>query len=177
MGLALDTQNCHDEHLCKAVLKSTNEWTTSGTNKLYYADIWPLILNSDLDLWAMDMGLARDTPTHYGEHLWQGILKSPDEWQSYSPDKLYYTHIWPLISKCDLDLWAMDMGLARDTPTHHGEHLCPVILKSPDEWQSYSPDKIGRTDARTYTQPPLWQLSRAHRKRARQKWFNKKVWM
>ena len=53
-----------------------------------------------------------------------------------------------LTSKCDLDLGAIDLGLARNTLSHDGQHLlshdsqhfCPVISKSIKEWQSYGPD-------------------------------------
>ena len=31
------------------------------------------------------------------------------------------------LSKCDLDLGATDLGLARDILSHDGEHFCKVI--------------------------------------------------
>ena len=40
------------------------------------------------------------------------------------------------------------MGLVRDTPTHHDEHFYQVIWKYNNDFWSYSPDKVGRTDVR-----------------------------
>ena len=103
--------------------------------------------------------------------LWQlsrataGEINNPNEWWIYSLDKLYYAHIKPLTLKCDLDLWARDMGLVRNMLSPHGEHLCQVSSKSVNKWWIYSPDKMGWTgiwtNERIYTKPLLWQLSQA----------------
>ena len=41
---------------------------------------------------------------------------------------------------------ARDRGLAHNTPSYYGEHLCQTILKSLDAGETYSTDKIGRMD-------------------------------
>ena len=153
-------------------------------------------------------------PSNQGLQLCQLILKSISAWRSYTPDKLTLA-----FDLCDLDLWATDLGLAHDTPSHHGKPLCQVISNpsiheevtlwtslfltfgllnvtltfdlltwvlcvicrltminkcaSINAWESYGPDKIGpihkQTKAPTYTKPPFWQLCWARRKRAGQK--------
>ena len=110
---------------------------------------------SIFDLWARVTGLAHDKPTPHEEHFCQVNTKSSNEWWIYSPDKLYYSHIKPLTSKCDLELWARDMGLARDIL--HVVNICDSS-KSLNKWWIHSLDKIRRMDAQTYTKPPLWQL-------------------
>lgn len=38
--------------------------------------------------------------------------------------------VWPWICRCDLDLRGTDLGLAPNTASHQGEHLCYVISKT-----------------------------------------------
>ena len=78
----------------------------------------------DLDLWDIDVILSRDTPSNDGEQMCQLILKPHNEQHSYGPDKLIYGHFWPLTSKCDLDLWDIEVILSRDTPSNDGEQMC-----------------------------------------------------
>ena len=52
---------------------------------------------------------------------------------------------WPSTSKYDLDIWGTGLGLARDTPPHHGEHLCQVSLKSYNAWLKWGPDKVSNS--------------------------------
>ena len=49
--------------------------------------------------------------------------------------------------KCDLDLGDIDVLLSHETPSHDGEQIYQVIIKSNDKWHSYGPDKLsGQTD-------------------------------
>ena len=41
---------------------------------------------------------------------------------------------------CDLDLWPNDMVLVRDTSSCHDDHLCQIIFKSHNAWQTYGSD-------------------------------------
>ena len=55
-------------------------------------------------------------------------------------DRTQNSEIWPLMSKCDLDLWVGDLGLAHDTSSYCATHLCQVIQKSIQGLQRYRPD-------------------------------------
>jgi hypothetical protein len=49
---------------------------------------------------------------------------------------------WHLTSKCDLDLWGTDLGLAHATRTDEDECICEIILNSIEKSQSNGPDKL-----------------------------------
>ena len=90
-----------------------------------------------LDLGATDLGLACDTSSHDSQHFCQVISKSIQERLNYGPDTkkdLFLT------SKYHFDLGATDLGLARDTLTHDGQHFCQSISKPIEEWQRYGQD-------------------------------------
>ena len=74
---------------------------------------------------------------HDGYYFCQVITKSIEVWQSYGPDTEKRPFFLSLTSKCDLDLRATDLGLARDTLSHHGQHFYQVISESIEEWQNY----------------------------------------
>ena len=96
----------------------------------------------DLDLGDIDVIISRDTPSIDGEQMCQMIFKSLNEQHGYGPDKLIYGHFRPLNSKCDLDLGDIDVILLSATPSNDNEQICQMILKSHNERQSYSPDKL-----------------------------------
>ena len=60
------------------------------------------------------------------------------------------THFVPLTSKCDLDLDATDIDLARDTLSHGGQHFRQVLFLNPPK-----NDKViewtRNADRRTYS--------------------------
>ena len=47
-----------------------------------------------------------------------------------------------LTSKCDLVIWGTGLGIVRDTPPYHGEHVCLITWESYDAWLSCVPDKV-----------------------------------
>ncbi len=123
------------------ISKSLDERHSYGPDKLIYGHFWPLNSKCDLDLADFDVILLHDTPSNDGEQMCQMILKSHNERHSYGPNKLIYGHFWPLNLKCDLDLGDIDVLLSHDTPSHDGEQMYQVILKSNNKWTSYGPDK------------------------------------
>jgi len=115
------------EQMCQMILKSHNERHNYGPDKLIYGNFWPLNSKCDLDLGYDDVILSNDTPSNDGEQMCQMIFKSLNEQHGYGPDKLIYGHFRPLNSKCDLDLWDIDVILSRDTPSNDGEQMCQMI--------------------------------------------------
>ena len=74
---------------------------------------------------------------------------------------------WHLTSKCDLDLWGTDLGLAHATPTDEDECICEIILNSIEKSQSNGPDKLNLSQFWPLTSKcdlDLWgtDLIRAH---------------
>ena len=47
-----------------------------------------------------------------------------------------------IFSRGDLDIGDIDVILSWDTPSHDGEQMCQMILKSHNEWHSYGQDKL-----------------------------------
>ena len=47
-----------------------------------------------------------------------------------------------ILSCGDLDIGDIDVILSCDTPSHDGEQMCQMILKSHNEWHSYGQDKL-----------------------------------
>lgn len=43
--------------------------------------------------------------------------------------------------KCDLELWATELDFAQYTPSHHGEYLYKIILKSFNAKRIYRPEE------------------------------------
>ena len=68
------------------------------------------------------------------------ISKSIKEWQSYWRGHEKRPHFLTFTSKCDLDLGATDLSLARDISSYEGQYVCRVISKFIKEWPSYGPD-------------------------------------
>jgi len=86
--LSCDTQSNDGEQMCQMIFKSDNERQSYGPDKLIYGHFWPSNSNCDLDLGDINVILSRDTPSYDGEHMFQMVLKSDNERQSYGPDKL-----------------------------------------------------------------------------------------
>jgi hypothetical protein len=124
---------------------SRNDKDTERTQPpLHYMGLW-LTFKFDLDLQATNLCLVHDTLSLGVWHFCQVIWKSLKKWQRYRADKTTKTTsavpgIMTFTSKCDLDLWAMDLGPVLDTSSSCVWHFCQVILKSLKKWQSYRAD-------------------------------------
>jgi hypothetical protein len=117
-------------------------------------DIWPLSLTL---AFAIDTSILHATLCLTLEKI------CPCMYRSYDPDTGF-----ALTPKCDLDLWAGNLGFTCDAPPHHEEHFYKINLFSFNKWVKYRPDKSGRTHIHLKIHQK-WRLSRAHRKRAQQK--------
>ena len=144
MVLARDTPSPHVEHLCSVISKSpmNDEFT-----------VRPNCIMPILNLWH-HMGLARATPSPYGERLCQVILKSPIEW--------WICHIRPfdVCVTLNFELWTWVLRAAHRL---HMVNICAKLFQNLPRNDEFTvrTRSDGRTDVRTYTEPPLWQLSRA----------------
>jgi hypothetical protein len=63
-------------------------------------------------------------------------------WWLYGPNTHFHIFIWTLTPMCDLDHGRRDLYFACGIPTHSGEHLCQIILKSLYACRSFAPDKL-----------------------------------
>ena len=109
-------------------------------NEYCVTDIMSVQQFLPLGLGATNLSLPRNTSSHDGQHFCQVISKSIQERQSYGPDMKNRTYFLPLTSKYYLDLGATDLGFARNTSSHDGQHFCQVISKSIEEWRRYRLD-------------------------------------
>jgi hypothetical protein len=103
--------------------------------------VWTCLLcNWEHMVGQTDMSFSRDTSFWCGRHLCQVILKSFHVWQSYNPDINVCTYKllikWNFKMLVWLDLWGRDVIHGRDKLSLCGKHLCQIILKSFNVWQS-----------------------------------------
>lgn len=117
-SFTLDTQSYLDEQICHSISKSFHVCRSYGTDKVYHQHFWTLTSDCVLDLWARDLGLARDTQSYLEKRICQIISKSFNARKGYGLDKVYHQHFLTLTNHSDLDLWAIDLGLTLNNISH-----------------------------------------------------------
>ena len=119
----------------------TDLWTGQEKDPvLITVNLWPPSVNLTLKLgvWVFRM-THRLIMVNICAKLFQSPLMD-DRIMDRTRKRPCSYNSWPLTSKCDLDLEARGLGFSHDTSSDNGEHLCQVISKSIDGWQSYGPD-------------------------------------
>jgi hypothetical protein len=138
-----------DIYICHVILKYFNAWQCYSLKTNVCLQTFLMSISTfkllDLDLGGRDMDLGRDMLSWCGRHLCQVIFKLFKAWQSIVRTRMCA----PIISYCDnLNLqnisvtltFNKDVVLGCDTTMSCDRHLCQVISKSLNAWQSNSLD-------------------------------------
>lgn len=72
----------YSEHLCEVISKQADRFPWAYTKHNIY--FWHLPAKCDLDLSVMDLGLAHEPLTQYGENLPEVIRKMPRKWDEWT---------------------------------------------------------------------------------------------
>jgi hypothetical protein len=127
--------------------------------------VWDLFLHLTVK-WPLTLPrLAHNIPSDYVEHLCRIILETPLASDSYGADKLFGTISLHFTLKYDIATQFL-----RITHRLIIVSICSKlfeILPTNDRVTTWT-SKSEWTDALAYTEPPLWQLCWALRKRAQQ---------